>query len=165
MIDALDGASNLQLYQRKAFIEGMLADLRQTMEACASLHPGQPVRFVDFRTGQLRQGKVIAKHPTQATVFEEAVRRSWKIPYVSVEAAETTPGTPTSTRDVVPLQRELPAGRACPTIVMSSGRYAGEWTAAIERTERFGLAVPEHKLEPSRPYLTPARTAEFPRAM
>jgi hypothetical protein len=53
---------------------------------------GQAVRFVDFRTGQLRQGKVIAKHPTQATVFEDAVRRSWKIPYVSVEAVETTPG-------------------------------------------------------------------------
>jgi hypothetical protein len=89
MIDALDGASNLQLYQLKALIEGMLADPRRTMEACANLHLGQAVRFVDFRTGQLRQGKVIAKHPTQATVFEEAVRRSWKIPYVSVEAAET----------------------------------------------------------------------------
>ncbi|MEP6502801.1 MAG: hypothetical protein ABJD97_05705 [Betaproteobacteria bacterium] len=35
---------------------------------------------------------MIAKHPTQVTVFEEAVRRSWKIPYVSVEAAEKTPG-------------------------------------------------------------------------
>jgi hypothetical protein len=42
------------------------------MEACASLHLGQAVRFVDFRSGQLRQGKVIAKHPTQATVFEES---------------------------------------------------------------------------------------------
>ena len=35
---------------------------------------------------------MIAKHPTQATVFEEAVRRSWKIPYVSIAAAEITPG-------------------------------------------------------------------------
>ena len=92
MIDALDGASNLQLYQLKTLIEGMLADPKRTMEACASLHLGQAVRFVDFRSGQLRQGKVIAKHPTQATVFEESVRRSWKIPYVSIAAAEITPG-------------------------------------------------------------------------
>ena len=43
--------------------------------ACANLHLAQAVRFVDFRTGQLRQGKLIAKHPTQITVFEEAVAR------------------------------------------------------------------------------------------
>ena len=41
--------------------------------------------FVDFRTGELRQGKVIAKHPTQAGVPEEATRRTRKIPYVSSE--------------------------------------------------------------------------------
>ncbi len=92
MIDALDGASNLQLYQLKTLIEGMLAEPRRMMEACASLHLGQVVRFVDFRTGQLRLGKVIAKHPTQATVFEESVRRRWKIPYVSIAAAEIKPG-------------------------------------------------------------------------
>ncbi len=92
MIDALDGASNLQLYQLKTLIEGMLADPKRMMDACASLHLGQAVCFVDFRSGQLRQGKVIAKHPTQATVFEEAVRRSWKIPYVSIAPAEITPG-------------------------------------------------------------------------
>ena len=52
MIDAVDGASSMQLYQLKALIEGMLADPRRMMEACASLHLGQAVRFVDFRTGQ-----------------------------------------------------------------------------------------------------------------
>jgi len=56
------------------------------------LHLGQSVRFVDVRTGQLRQGKVTAKHSTRAVVFEEAVHRSWKIPYVAIDAAETTPG-------------------------------------------------------------------------
>ena len=102
MIDALDGASNLQLYQLKTLIEGMLADPKRTMEACASLHLGQAVHFVDFRSGQLRQGKVIAKHPTQATVFEEAVRRSWKIPYVSIAAAEITPGNTAKAYDPPP---------------------------------------------------------------
>lgn len=109
MIDALDGASSLQLFQLKALIEGMLADPRRTMEACTSLHLGQAVRFVDFRTGQLRQGKVIAKHPTQVTVFEEAVRRSWKIPYIAVEAAEMTPGDTAKPYDPPP-EPSRPAG-------------------------------------------------------
>jgi len=45
------------------------------MQACTSLHMGRAVRLVDFSTGQLRHGKVIAMHPTQATVVKEAVRR------------------------------------------------------------------------------------------
>jgi hypothetical protein len=102
MIEALDGASNLQLYQLRALIDGMLAEPKRTMAACASLHLGQAVRFVDFRTGELRQGKVIAKHATQASVLEEAVRRTWKIPYVSIEAAETTPGDSTKPYDPPP---------------------------------------------------------------
>jgi hypothetical protein len=88
MIEALDGASSLQLSQMKALIEGMLADPRRLMAAKASLHLGQAVQFVDFRSGQIRQGKLIAKHDTQATVLEEAARRNWKINYVSIEAAE-----------------------------------------------------------------------------
>ena len=75
MIEALDGASSLQLSQLRTLIEGMLADPRRLMAAKASLHLGQAVQFVDFRSGQIRQGKLIAKHDTQATVLEEAVRR------------------------------------------------------------------------------------------
>ncbi len=114
MIDALDGASNPQLYQLKTLIEGMLADPKRMMEACASLHLGQAVRFVDFRTGQLRQGKVIAKHPTQATVFEESVGRTWKIPYVSIAAAKITPGDTAKPYDPPPEPARLtsPSGFA-----------------------------------------------------
>jgi hypothetical protein len=45
---------------------------------------------VDFHIGQLLKHKLIANHPSQATVFQGAVRRSWKIPYAWVEAAEST---------------------------------------------------------------------------
>ena len=55
MIEALEGASSLQLYQLKALIEGMLADPRRSIAARASLHLGQPVQFVDFRDGQMRR--------------------------------------------------------------------------------------------------------------
>jgi hypothetical protein len=56
MIEALEGASNFQLYQLRAVIDGMLAEPKRTMEAGAALHLRQAVRFVDFRTGELRQG-------------------------------------------------------------------------------------------------------------
>ena len=112
MIEALEGASNLQLYQMRALIDGMLAEPKRTMQACADLHLGQAVRFVDFRPGELRQGKVIAKHATQASVLEEAVRRTWKIPYVSIEAAETaSPGDMAKPYDPPP----EPARRPSPT--------------------------------------------------
>ena len=55
MLEALDGASSLQLAQLRALIDGMLAELKRTMQACADL--------------------------------------PWKIPYVSIEAAETAPAT------------------------------------------------------------------------
>jgi len=88
MLEALEGATSLQLYQLRAVIDGMLAEQRRTIAARASLHLGQAVQFVDFRTGQLRYGKVVAKHDTQATVLEEQVRRNWKIPYAAIEGAE-----------------------------------------------------------------------------
>ena len=40
MIEALEGASSLQLYQLKALIEGMLADPRRGIAARAGLHLG-----------------------------------------------------------------------------------------------------------------------------
>jgi len=85
MIEALESASSLQLYQLKALIEGMLADPRRGMAARASLHLGQAVQFVDFRDGQMRRGKIIAMKDTQATVLEEGTKRTWKIPCVAMQ--------------------------------------------------------------------------------
>ena len=85
MIEALEGASSLQLYQLKALIEGMLADPRRGMAARASLHLGQAVQFVDFRDGQMRRGKIIAMRDTQATVVEEGTKRTWKLPCLAMQ--------------------------------------------------------------------------------
>ena len=85
MIEALEGASSVQLYQLKAIIEGMLTDPRRGLAARANLHLGQSVRFVDFRDGQLRSGKIIAFKDTQATVLEQGTKRTWKIPCVSMQ--------------------------------------------------------------------------------
>ena len=85
MIEALEGASSLQLYQLKAIIEGMLADPRRGLAARTQLHLGQAVRFVDFRDGQMRSGKIIAFRDTQATVLEQGTKRTWKIPCLSMQ--------------------------------------------------------------------------------
>jgi hypothetical protein len=85
MIEALESATSLQLYQLKALIEGMLADPRRGIAARASLHLGQPVQFVDFRDGQMRRGKIIAMRDTQATVLEEGTKRTWKIPCLAMQ--------------------------------------------------------------------------------
>jgi hypothetical protein len=46
MLEALDGASSLQLYQLKALIEGMLPDPPRSMAARASLNIGLAVQFI-----------------------------------------------------------------------------------------------------------------------
>lgn len=85
MIEALEGASSLQLYQLKALIEAMLGDPRRAIAARADLNLGQAVNFVDFRDGQMRRGKIIAMRDTQATVLEDGTRRTWKIPCLAMQ--------------------------------------------------------------------------------
>tara|TARA_B100001105_G_scaffold254430_1_gene250267 strand:+ start:1103 stop:1693 length:591 start_codon:yes stop_codon:yes gene_type:complete len=92
MMEALQDAPSLQLYQMRALIDGLLAQPQRTVAARAALHLGQAVQFIDHRTGQVRRGKLIARHDSQATVLEEDVRRTWKIPYVAIEGAPAAPG-------------------------------------------------------------------------
>ena len=92
MTQALQGASSIQLYQMRALIDGMLADTKRTVAARAALHLGQAVCFIDHRTGQVRLGKLIARHDMQATVLEQGMGRTWKIPYVAMEGAPNVRG-------------------------------------------------------------------------
>ena len=110
MIEALQGASSLQLYQMRALIDGLLADTKRTITSRAALHLGQPVQFIDHRTGQMRRGKLIARHDTQATVLEDGVSRSWKIPYVAIAAAPGTTGEESKVYDPPP-EPAAPSGR------------------------------------------------------
>lgn len=89
LIEALQDAPSQQLFLMKVQIEMMLAEPKRIMAAKASLHLGQRVDFVDFRTGQMRRGKLIARQADQATVLEEQVNRTWKISYVSITPATT----------------------------------------------------------------------------
>jgi len=91
MVEALQDAPSLQLYQMRALIDVLLDDPKREMASRLKLHLGQAVRFIDHRTGQVRHGKLIARHDKQATVLEEDVRRTWKIPYVAIDSMSAEP--------------------------------------------------------------------------
>ena len=94
LIDALNRASGLELFQLSTLIERMLADPRRILAARTNLHLGQTVRFLDWRDGQMRTGKVVAMKDTQAVLHEEGSRREWKLPYAAIEPAATTQSRP-----------------------------------------------------------------------
>lgn len=85
LIDALGRASSLELFQLSTIIERMLADPRRIIAVRVNMHLGQTVRFLDFRAGQMRSGKVVALKDTQATLHEDGTRREWKLPYAAIE--------------------------------------------------------------------------------
>ncbi len=112
MIDALEGASSLQLYQLKAVIEGMLADPKRHLAARTSLHLGQAVEFVDFRDGQMRLGKIIGMRDTQATVMEQGTKRTWKIPCLAMQRRTETQRTSEQEPYVPPPEPAVAATKA-----------------------------------------------------
>jgi len=60
LIDALNRASSLELFQLSTIIERPLADPRRIIAVRTNMNLGQTVRFLDWRDGQMRSGKVVA---------------------------------------------------------------------------------------------------------
>lgn len=85
LLDVLNRASSLQLFQLSTLIERLLADPRRIIAVRTHMHMGQTVRFLDWRDGQMRQGKVVAMKDTQVTLQDVTERREWKLPYAAIE--------------------------------------------------------------------------------
>lgn len=85
LLELLQQASNLQLFQLNSAIERMLADPRRIVQVRKDLHMGQTVRFMDWRDGQMRVGTVVAMKDTQLVIQEQATRSAWTVPYTAVE--------------------------------------------------------------------------------
>lgn len=85
LIEALSNASSLELFELSAIIDRLLADPRRVIAVRSKLHLGQTVRFMDWRTGQMRSGKILAIKDTQVTVHEEGTRTQWKLSYAAIE--------------------------------------------------------------------------------
>lgn len=93
LLELLQQANNLQLFQLNSVIERMLADPRRILMVRKELHMGQTVRFMDWRDGQMRVGTVVAMKETQLTIQEQATRSAWTVPYTAVEPpAAAAPG-------------------------------------------------------------------------
>lgn len=85
LLDALSRASSLELFQLQTIIERMLADPKRIIAVRINMHLGQTVRFLDWRDGQMRSGKVVEMRDTQVVLHEAATRREWKLPYAAIE--------------------------------------------------------------------------------
>lgn len=90
LVDALSRASSLELFQLSTIIERMLADPRRIVAVRRNMHLGQTVRFLDYRDGQMRSGKVVAMKDTQLMLHEDGTRREWKLPYAAIEPPAPT---------------------------------------------------------------------------
>ena len=85
LLDALHNASSLELFQLSTLIERLLADPRRILAVRKDMHMGQTVRFMDWRNGSLREGKVMAMRDTQVTLQDLRERKEWKLPYAAIE--------------------------------------------------------------------------------
>lgn len=102
LIEALSSASSLELFELSAIIDRLLADPRRVIAVRSKLHLGQAVRFMDWRTGQMRSGKILAIKDTQVTVHEDGTRMQWKLSYAAIEPGadrEGFEGQPAATSD------------------------------------------------------------------
>jgi hypothetical protein len=107
LLEVLQHASNLQLFQLNSVIERMLADPKRIVQVRKDLHLGQTIRFMDWRDGRMRTGKIIVMKDTQLTVHEDGTRSSWTVPYTAVE-----PPAPGAARPAVAAQEPPSAPRA-----------------------------------------------------
>jgi hypothetical protein len=92
------------------------ADPKRIIAVRVNMHLGQTVRFLDWRDGQMRSGKVVDLRDTQVVLHELATRREWKLPYTAIEppvAGAATPPCRTGPagRDAVTAARRLPPWR------------------------------------------------------
>lgn len=85
LIEALSNASSLELYELSRIIDRLLADPRRIVAIRNKLNLGKSVRFMDWRTGQMRSGKIVAIKDAQITVHEDGTRSQWKLSYAAID--------------------------------------------------------------------------------
>ena len=88
LIDALNKATSLELYQLGALVERLITDPRRIVEIRKVLHMGQLVRFYDAKHDKLRQGRIVEMRDAQLTLRSTEVQGEWKLPYAALETPE-----------------------------------------------------------------------------
>lgn len=85
LIEALSNASSLELFELSRIIDRLLADPRRIVAIRNRLNLGKSVQFMDWRTGQMRPGKIVAIKDAQVTVHEDGTRSQWKLSYAAID--------------------------------------------------------------------------------
>ena len=85
LIEALSNASSLELFELSNIVDRLLADPRRIMAIRQQLNLGKAVQFMDWRTGQMRSGKVVELKSNQVTVHEDGTRSHWKLSYAAID--------------------------------------------------------------------------------
>lgn len=85
LIEALSNASSLELFELSRIIDRLLADPRRIVAIRNKLNLGKSVQFMDWRTGQMRPGKIVAIKDDQVTVHEDGTRSQWKLSYAAID--------------------------------------------------------------------------------
>jgi len=106
MLDVLQRATSLELFQLSAVIDRLLADPKRIVQIRRDLHLGQTVRFLDWSTGQMLTGTVTAMKDTQVTIQEPLAHRAWTLPYTAIEPPR--PGAPKPAADPKPPEPPKP---------------------------------------------------------
>jgi hypothetical protein len=96
LIEDLPMASSAELYQLSWVIEQLLADPRRIVQARAELHTGQQVQYLHWDDGKMRAARVVAMKDRRVTVFDEARRSHFTLPYAAIVTAPSS-GTGTDT--------------------------------------------------------------------
>jgi len=134
LLDALSRASSLELFQLQSIIDRMLADPKRIIAVRVNMHLGQTVRFLDWRDGEMRSGKVVDMRDTQVVLHELATRREWKLPYAAIEPP--APGTaPVRPEPAEPLGVPVPqrGDFRCGEKVAFEDRYLATQVGTITR--------------------------------
>jgi hypothetical protein len=85
LIDALNQATSLELFQLSALVERLMTDPRRIVAVRKDLHLGQVVRFYDARRDTMREGRIVEMRDAQLTLHDTQQQVQWKLPYAAIE--------------------------------------------------------------------------------
>ncbi|WP_345944708.1 hypothetical protein [Variovorax sp. dw_954] len=85
LVDALDNATSLELFQLSMLVERLLTDPRRIVAIRRLLHLGQVVRFYDWKHDQMRTARIVQTKDTQVLLQETETRVQWTLPYAAIE--------------------------------------------------------------------------------
>lgn len=85
LIEAMNRATSLELYQLSALLDRLMTDPRRIVAIRKDLHLGQEVRFYDARRDTMRRGRITEMRDAHLTVTSMELNAAWKLPYAAIE--------------------------------------------------------------------------------